>query len=110
MSNVNNVQSKQEKMYENIAAISAELFSSRPVSFYDKHGDDLSGFPGVWNFAVYAAKIFTAAEINFEKTGATFEYLDAILNFATWLAESSELPTESEIKQKAAALISKSAY
>lgn len=92
-------------LHENIAAISAELWSGSS-KFYERHGADLSGFPGVWRFSIEAAKVFTAAENRFgkecgTKPEASFEYLDAILEYAEWLKGSEELPTESEQQSKA---------
>jgi len=101
------LQEWNDRMQENIAAISAELFIRRPRTrngieecFYDRHKDAVSGFPGVWRFAINAARIFTTAE---PKT--PYEWLDAILPFAEWLADIAELPTETEMRTKAEELI-----
>lgn len=96
-------------LHENIAAISAELWGG-DSEFYPRHGANLGGFPGVWRFAIDAAKIFTEQERRFaatfgrkpRKPSASFEYLDAILEFAEWFADwSVYLPTDSEQAAKA---------
>lgn len=97
------------ELHENIAAISAELWSGK-ATFYERHGHDLNGFPGVWRYSVDAAIAFTWAEKNFIKTygtkpEASYEYLDAILRFAEWLSNVGELPTDPELRAKAAECI-----
>lgn len=99
----------QADLHENIAAISGELWGGKS-KFYDRHGADLSGFPGVWRFSIDAARIFTNAEKKFgkkygNKPNASFEYLDAILPYAEWLRDSKELPTQTEQEAKAWELI-----
>lgn len=100
--------SYQADLHENIAAISGELWGIS--TFYERHGKNLSGFPGVWRYAIGAAQVFTTAEQKFEETygskpEASFEYLDAILPYAEWLRDSTELPTQSEQAAKAEQLI-----
>jgi hypothetical protein len=46
MSKQNKTQQWQDDMYENIAAISAELWTKNS-KFYERHGAALGGFPGV---------------------------------------------------------------
>ena len=92
-------------LHENIAAISAELWGG-DTKFYERHGEALSGFPGVWMFAVDAAKIFTEQENRFAATygtkpNASFEYLEAILPYAEWLKGLLFLPSKSKQAEKA---------
>lgn len=98
----------QSDMYENIAAISAELWTSNS-KFYDRHGEQLSGFPGVWRFAIDAARVFTDAEhaLKGKKNGESFEYIEAIENYAIALKVSKYLPTQSDMEALAQAAINK---
>jgi hypothetical protein len=105
---------QQDNLLENVAAISAEIWGdSYPHgdedagNFYERHGEKLSGFPGVWKFCIDAARIFTDAETRFAKKigtkpKASYEYLDAVLAYSGWLARDvEELPTISEMKKAA---------
>lgn len=92
-------------LHENIAAISESLWGGKS-KFYDRHGEALSGFPGVWRFAIDAAKVFTKAEERFskeigQKPGTGYEYIDAVTGFGDWLRGSKELPTETDMKHAA---------
>lgn len=94
-----------DDLHENIAAISEGLWGGKS-KFYDRHGESLSGFPGVWRFAIDAAKVFTKAEARFarefgSKPTASYEYIEAITDFSNWLCKVKELPTETEMKAKA---------
>ena len=94
-----------DDLHENIAAISEGLWGGKS-KFYERHGEALSGFPGVWRFAIDAAKVFTQAEESFakgigRKPDAGFEYIDAITDFSDWLSKIKELPTQTEIRSKA---------
>ena len=94
-------------LLENVAAISAELWSGQArCHFYERFGDELSGFPGVWLYSIDAARAFTKAEERFgreigTKPKASYEYLDAILPFAEWLSTRQKLPTQAELEAKA---------
>lgn len=93
-----------EDLLENVAAISAEVWGDQSSYFYVRHGEALSGFPGVWKYTIEAARIFTDAEVRFgQKYGikpeASYEYLDAILDFAGKIAKADELPTTEQLKQ-----------
>jgi hypothetical protein len=99
MSKQNKTQQWQDDMYENIAAISAELWTKNS-KFYERHGAALGGFPGVWRFAIDAARIFTDAEheLKGKASGESYEYLEAIEDYASSLRVAKELPTQSELK------------
>jgi hypothetical protein len=94
-------------LLENVAAISAELWGGDTKrNFYVRFGAELSGFPGVWAYSVQAARAFTKAEERFakeigRKPEHSYEYLDAILHFAEWLATAETLPTTAELEAKA---------
>lgn len=90
-------------LLENVAAISAELWGNQSAYFYVRHGEALGGFPGVWKYSIDAARVFTDAEVRFRETQgckpvASYEYLDAVLDFAGKLAEADELPAISDLR------------
>lgn len=100
---------KREGLLENVAAISGEIWSNKS-RFYQRFGEDLSGFPGVWKYTITAAEAFSKAEERFEKEIGTkpeysYEYIAAILSFAEWLSIVGELPTISELEKEAWACI-----
>lgn len=75
-------------LLENTAAISAELHADEKQyqRFYHKHADDLGGFPGIWNFCVDAAKIFSSCESKKE-----FEWIDAIVTYTNSILDAESL-------------------
>ena len=55
--------SYRERLIENVAAVSGEFHKDeRYQKFYDEHGGELSGFPGIWKMMARAGEAFTRAE------------------------------------------------
>ena len=51
-------------LMENIAAISGEFHSNtkKYQAFYDLRGEELGGFPAIWNLMAVAGQVFTHAD------------------------------------------------
>jgi hypothetical protein len=72
----------QTEREENIAAIAAVFHSDeRYDDFYKKNANAFSGFTGIWQFMVKAAKAFTKAETTFsdrQDVWGNHDWIDAI--------------------------------
>jgi hypothetical protein len=64
---------------ENVSAISANFHgqAEKYQKFYDRYGDQLSGFAGIWIFCVYAAQAFTNVEPSQQYEDGYIEAVDA---------------------------------
>jgi hypothetical protein len=88
---------RTERLLENVAAISADMHigsDGRADRFYQRFGQELGGFPGIWSFCVEMGKAFTAAEDTHE---AGDDWIDAILGFCKVVIEIDTLPTNKEL-------------
>lgn len=88
----------QDDLLENVAAISESVWSENGL-FYNRHQDELGGFPGVWHYCIKAARIFTNheqrfAEVQGTKPVASYEYIDAITAYGDRIARATELPSD----------------
>lgn len=80
-------------LHENIAAISAQMHADPKLmqKFYNKHGEELEGFVGIWYLAIDAAKAFGKAERELKwKSGEDYNWIDATDNFARAILKEME--------------------
>lgn len=84
------------RLLENTAAISAEMHTEdkRRDEFYQHHGVELGGFPGVWNYCMKMADEFTAAE---DKHKVKDGWIDSIFAYVVSTIEADTLPDNKDL-------------
>jgi hypothetical protein len=90
-----------QKLIENTAAISAEFhLDARYQAAYDKHGESVSGFTGLWALCGDAAHVVTKAEQKGDIDFMDMEWIEFIDNFVElmhrYLAEHDDAPQDRE--------------
>jgi|HubBroStandDraft_3_1064219.scaffolds.fasta_scaffold401997_1 hypothetical protein len=84
---------QEYRMFEAMVAISGEFHSnrSRYQKFYDRHCDDVGGFPGVWRVLIDAIRVFEFTSDFYGVAGEDFDWIGATEGFATILQEADSL-------------------
>lgn len=91
------------KLVENAVAISGGFHSDKAYrKFYDKHGPEFEGFPGIWRFVARAARIFTKVEEDWKTyPWAKHNWIDAVDRFVIRLYTCDSTTTDKELRYMA---------
>jgi hypothetical protein len=99
---------------ESVAAVCAQFYSDRPraSSFYDRHCDELSGFPGVWNWVRDAALLLEKVSLPYGEPGEAYDWLEVVEDFGDHLLKchNRALYTEAELRTLAEACFDANKY
>lgn len=90
------------RLAENVAAISGEFHKHAGYqSFYDRHADEVSGFPGIWRLCADAGEVFTYAEAGQELP----DWIEAIDQFVAALFAFEDVPAIADMQRIARRII-----